>query len=84
MNSPPILEPILVVGLGCSLDLGTGFDPKPTGNEERVLRGKSYTPLDVLMPLFQVASPSLFLACFLVFSFLVLFIYTAVCKKQSF
>ena len=28
MNSPPILEPILVVGLGCSLGV-QGFDPQP-------------------------------------------------------
>ena len=29
VNSPPILEPILVVGLGCSLGANRGFDPWP-------------------------------------------------------
>ena len=31
VKSPTILEPILVVGLGCSLGV-RGFDPQPHGN----------------------------------------------------
>ena len=34
VNSPPILEPILVVGLGCSLGYDLDFDPWPTPSSE--------------------------------------------------
>ena len=42
-NSPPILEPILVVGLGCSLGLRFGFWPMASYRQPIDLSGRSCT-----------------------------------------